>query len=153
MNYFYQTSGVWRNGDDGHFDYSRFLLPSLSETALYEAKGLGPLTIPDAYATKYLCPNGSLAYVYATGWLDWNCNVTMQTSTVKVDLNGDYSFTSLGSQNNWTSFTFKGNGVVGKASAAMAGELSAQGPLSTIWVEELEEGQLPPAPPTAPMAK
>ena len=141
MNYYYQTSGVWRDGNY-HFDYSGFLLPTLNESALKESVGLGPLPLVDGYATKYVCPNGSLVFTYINPTMDWNCNSVIDSTNVKVDLNYDGKYTSLGSQNNWASITFKGNGVVGNANAV--GELSAQGPMTTLWTEELKADQVPP---------
>jgi hypothetical protein len=148
MNYSFQTSGVWRDGA-AHYDYSRLLLPSLNENSLNEAIGLGPLTNQDAYATKWFCPDHSQKYVYATSWLDWNCDNSKETS-VKADINWDnwpnqvHLYTVLGSQNNWASITFKGNGVIG--SGAPLADLAAQALPDTIWVNELSFDQAPSAP-------
>jgi hypothetical protein len=127
MNSFFETSGVWRDGSL-HYDYSRFLLPSLNENSLKEPVGLGPLTTGDAYGTKWYCPDGTtVKYVYATGWLDWNCDTVEETSSVKVDLNHDLKYTTLGSQNNWASINFSGNGVIGSGASLsdLAGDVSA----------------------------
>jgi hypothetical protein len=46
---------------------------------------------------------------------------------VKVDLNHDLKYTTLGSQNNWASINFSGNGVIGSGASLsdLAGDVSA----------------------------
>ncbi len=157
MNYLYQTMGVYRNGNVGHYDYSRFLLPSLNETSLYEIKGLQmpAAELVNGYATWWRCPSGAMNAAIANSALDWNCDGYIQVPPVKVDVNWPVTYpdgvtpyphyyTALGSQNNWASITFKGNGMVGNA--LVLGELAAQGPLTTKWVDELKEENVPPAP-------
>jgi len=142
MNYFFQTSGVYRSGNEGHYDYSRFLLPTLNENYLNEVSGLGPLVIPDGYATKWYCPGHLLQYWYAYYGIDWNCSGT-KTTSVSVDINGDGYKTTLGSQNNWANITLSGNGVIG--SGLSLSSLAAQALPTTRWVEELDSEEAPAA--------
>jgi hypothetical protein len=149
MSYMWQTTGIWRDGG-WTFDYSRLLLPTLNENSLNEAVGLGPLTLPNGYATKWFCPNHSIAFYYANPWVDWNCNGVKQ-SGVKADINWkDYpytpgAYTVLGSQNNWANITFSGNGVIG--SGLSLSSLAALALPTTPWVEELKFEQVLAAPP------
>ena len=139
MNYFFQMDGVYRDGGY-HYDYSRFLLPSLNENSLKEPVGLGPLTTGDNYGTKWYCPDGTtVKYVYATGWLDWNCDTIEQTSSVKVDLNHDLKYSTLGTQNNWASINFSGDGIIGSGASLsdLAEDVSAMS--MTPKVDELTE--------------
>jgi hypothetical protein len=146
MNYLYQTLGVYRNGGV-YFDYSRLALGSLYEPALYEYKGLGTLAQYDGYGAAWFCPNGDRKNsIFNINGFDWNCNLGIDATAVKVDLNRNGAYSTLaGSQNNWASITFKGNGAVGNAAAA-TGEVSAQGPATTPWVSELTEDQAQQAP-------
>ncbi len=151
MNYFYQMDGVYRNGGWA-YDYSRALLPSLPETSLNEVKGLGPLAAN--YYTRYFCP-GLIAVPavppavrwsasVATNNIDWNCDGDATDITgVKVDLNWDklpallYTYTTLGSQNNWASLNFTGNGVIGSNSSLSTIISRSNSVITTTNVTEL----------------
>lgn len=116
MNYLYQTAGVWRYGGV-HYDYSR-IAPTLSETALYETKGLG--TSASGYGVIWFCPPEDpqkpwirLKDSSTTPTVDWNCSGAIDSGSKRVDVNFDYRFSSLKSQNNWASITFAGGGKAG----------------------------------------
>jgi len=144
MNYFFQTSGVYRSGGWYNFDYSRFLLPTLNENNLNENTGLGALAA--VYGTKWYCPSppgGTNSDLTASSSVDWNCNGAIAAGA-SVDINHDGAKTSLGSQNNWANVTFSGNGVIG--SGASASTLAAKSLPSTKWVDELTSEMVPPAP-------
>ncbi len=109
MNYFYQTSGVYRDGAY-HYDYSR-IAPTISESSLNEKTGLG--SSASNYGVKWWCPK-LLGYMESStsAPLDWNCNFELN-GNVKADVNWDGRYTTLKSQNNWASITFAGGGVIG----------------------------------------
>ena len=52
-----------------------------------EADGIG--TSAAGYGTKYYCPNGVTRTVTVNKPIDWNCNGVIDTSPVKVNINGD----------------------------------------------------------------
>ncbi|HEY9088913.1 MAG TPA: hypothetical protein VIO36_12145 [Anaerolineaceae bacterium] len=111
MNYYYQTWGVFRDGDWGHYDYSRFLSPTLKETALNETTGLGPVAA--GYGLRWWCTNlGDDVWADQTAPVDWNCDDNWG-GVVRADINGDGRLTTLASQNNWASITFAGGGLIG----------------------------------------
>jgi len=144
MNYFFQTTGVYRSGSWYNFDYSRFQLPTLNEASLNENSGLGPLAV--VYGTKWYCPSppGGVNTDYtASSSVDWNCNGVIAAGA-SVDINNDGSKTSLGTQNNWANITFSGNGMIG--TGASAATLAANSYPSTKWIDELTSDMVAPAP-------
>ena len=130
MNYLFQISGVYRNGAWGNYDYSRILLPSLNENYLNETTGLGPLAVN--YGTKWRDQSHALR-TDTTAWgIDWKYDGLTQTS-VKVDINWDGVYSTLGNQNNWAYVTFLGGGGIGPGVS-----LGEVGPLAiSPVVEEL----------------
>lgn len=134
MNYSFQMSGVYRDGAWGHYDYSRFLLPSLSETTLYEVKGLGSKAAN--YGTRWWCGSDWLYSYAANSYIDWNCNSTYETTAKSADINGDGGKNTLGTQNNWASITFKGGGAIG---AGVSNGLSVHPMMVSPRVNELTE--------------
>jgi len=129
MNYSFQTTGVYRSSAWGNYDYSRFLLPSLSETGLNEFNGLGALAT--GYGTVWYCGNSSQFDSTAESYIDWNCSQTYSTP-VSTDINKNGTKTVLGSQNNWANITFQGGGVIGTGMAAAGYSAGV-----TRWVDEL----------------
>jgi len=141
MNYFFQTSGVYRDGGWGHYDYSRFLLGNLNENALNEFNGLGALAA--SYGTKWYCGTGGGVWTDTTAGtnIDWNCNESLQAS-VSVDINNSGGKSTLGTQDNWANITFGGGGVIGSGASLSGLALPELG--ITTWVDELtyEQDQL-----------
>ena len=119
MNYAFQTIGVYREGSPGHFDYQRFLLPSLDETNLNETVGLNGPPAADSYYTYYRCPNGNYSsWVRANAPIDWNCDNDKIDIGLIANINGDKNgetpiYSVLGSQDNWANIVFGGNGSIG----------------------------------------
>lgn len=150
MNPLFQMIGTWRNGGV-HYDYSHELLDSLKESSLYEVKGLtlGHHPLPSGFGTGWYCPNGARwLSTNLTAGIDWNCNLTIQTTSQKLDINYDGLYTTFGSQNNWASITFSGNGVIG--SGASLASLAAQALPTTLWVNELTTEQASELPQWSP---
>ncbi|MBI5951709.1 MAG: M4 family metallopeptidase [Chloroflexi bacterium] len=119
MNYFFQSSGVYRDGAWGttnplNFDYQRITAPALNELALSETNGLGAAAA--GYGTKHFCyPSGSWMTNEDTSnlpMIDWNCDGSF-SGTVKIDINGDGKFTTLASKNNWNYIVYTGGGIIG----------------------------------------
>jgi hypothetical protein len=114
MNYRFQTIGVYRNGVWYNFDYQRFDLPSLNESALNETLGLNGGGALTGYGTIHDCPGGADRFTAnAGGALDWNCDGDTLDTNVAVDINQSGTYTTLGSQNNWGNIIFHGGGVIG----------------------------------------
>jgi len=124
MNYFYQVTGVYRDGAWGNFDYSRVAPISLNENKLNEVIGLGPSALN--YGTLWFCPNGIQAFTASAGSnIDWDCDQDGGSETsVKVNINGDLTsdekpiYSTLGTQINWANITFLGGGIIGSGQAA-----------------------------------
>jgi hypothetical protein len=140
MNYFWSTTGVWRDNSQRHFDYSRFVVNTLDESALNEQSGLG--AIAANYGTAWYCPDHTIEFVHAAASnLDYNCDSDGGTDTnVAVDLNWTDTLDTLGTSNDWANITFGGGGIIG----AGLRELESFTPLmKTDGVDELtfEENQ------------
>ncbi|MGR8933725.1 MAG: hypothetical protein ACU837_04955 [Gammaproteobacteria bacterium] len=144
MNYFYQTRGLRKNAKDGVFDYSRFLLPALNETALNERQGLNGGPALEAYGTRYFC-NGARVAEMANKAIDWNCNSDSTESKVAADINNDTVQTTLSGFLEWDNLQFRG-GQIGTP----AGLLLEQRLYPSEFTEELtvlEDSRIPPSPP------
>ena len=76
MNYSFQLDGLIKDGGEGHFDYSRFVLPSQHENKLDRRTGLSPNSAWAAYGTHVYCRcNGQSTPVISIGApIDWDCS-------------------------------------------------------------------------------
>ena len=138
MNYSFQISGVYRDGAWGNYDYSRFLLPSLNESYLNETTGLGPLAVN--YGTYWWYGGAKRTDTSAWG-IDWKLDGVTQTS-VKVDINNDGSFTTLGTQNNWAGITFQGGGGIGLgATTGVVGPLAISPVVNELTLDQYLKDQ------------
>jgi hypothetical protein len=125
MSYFFQTSGLYRDGHWGesgypeNYDYQRLSTPSLNENHLNENNGLTGAGDVSAY--------GTLFYYYSSGWkqafaanaagaIDWNTDHVIEAD-VSADINGDGTFETLTAQNNWQNISYDANGQIGPFSA------------------------------------
>lgn len=144
MNYMYQTAGIWRD-DDVHYDYSR-VAPTLNETALYETKGLG--SSASGYGVIWFCPpldpqkpwdRYRISSIDST--VDWNCNGRIESGSKRVDVNFDYKFSTLKSQNNWASLNFSGGGRIGTLPVLglSASALTTTKPTGCLTYEDAKE--------------
>jgi len=121
MNYRFQTSGVYRDGSWGNFDYQRFYLPALDEMDLDETAGLNSVDA-STYGTYHTCWNsGSWVFsANANGPIDWDCDTDDTETSVAADINYDGYVEALGSQDNWASIVFHGGGVIGSGMSPQA---------------------------------
>ena len=122
MNYFFQMSGVYRNGSWGNYDYQRINAYTLDENALVEANGIGDVSA--GYGTQWYDPSGTVRGTTVHKPINWNWDLD-STDICAVDINGDGSKTSLGSQNNWYYIVYNGGtvggvGAPGKSAASEA---------------------------------
>jgi hypothetical protein len=130
MSYFFQTSGLYRNGHWGdagfpaNYDYQRVNTPSLNENSLTEANGLSGADDVSTYGTLYyynLTWTEAFA-ANAAGAIDWNKNSIIDVDPVSVDLNHDGSTTTLTAQNNWENINYSANGQIGPLAAVAAAQ-------------------------------
>jgi len=144
MNYMYQTAGIWRDGSV-YYDYSR-VAPTLNEAKLSETKGLG--SSASGYGVMWFCPpqDPKKPWLRArdssvTTEVDWNCNGTIEIGSKRVDVNFDYRFTTLKSQNNWASITFAGGGKAGTLPdlGVSASALMTTKPTGCLTYEDAQE--------------
>src|ERR1700730_1614725 len=113
MNYLFQTRGLRKTiagvTQDGVFDYSRFLLPALDETALNERTGLHGGAPIAAYGTRYFCGATQKVVNNANGRIDWDCDGGRPFEiSVAADINNDGSQTTLQSFQDWDNLDFRG---------------------------------------------
>jgi uncharacterized repeat protein (TIGR01451 family) len=96
MNYFFQQ-GIPLAAGGSTLDYSRQVLPTLTEASLSEQAGIAG---PPQYQTSWFDPNGNAQLGAASGPIDWNRNGTIQDPPgcvgaacvrVSVDINNDSS--------------------------------------------------------------
>jgi len=123
MSYSFQTSGLIVGGEDGHFDYSRFELPTLNETNLDEDNGISGGAPVVGFGTKHYCGPGTVRGLLlpgfkvsenANGPLDWNCNIVTD-GVHQIDANdagGDAQL--LSGFDDWQNINFE-VGNIGKA--------------------------------------
>ena len=110
MNYLYQTRGLWVNKSPGVFAFSSLVLPALDQNALYESAGLGPPIT--GYGIRYYCPDGSIKDLPdATGWIDWNCDLTEAPGPIKALISGAESQYPLMSYMETDSLIFTGSSI------------------------------------------
>ena len=109
MNYWFQISGVYRDGKWGNYDYQRTKPYSLDENDLNESKGVNT----PGYGTEwfYTCSKDSKIST-ASKPIDWNWNGIVQNS-VAVDLNCDGNKEMLTSWNDWQQIIFNGGTIGG----------------------------------------
>ncbi|MFI9510298.1 hypothetical protein [Nocardia sp. NPDC052566] len=111
MNYSFQFSGVPRVDGNSYFGYSAMNPPALDENSLAERQGLGPVAA--GWRTVYFCPDQSRRRTTqsADQPIDWNCDGSIATGTVRSDINKDRSYNTLRAQNNWASIVYDGGAV------------------------------------------
>lgn len=142
MNYMFQTSGLIIDGNDGHFDYSRFDLPTLDEARLSQANGLNGGQQIARYGTKHYCA-GPIVRRWNPGWarannangpIDWDCNVATIYDITQYDVNhAGGNSQPLRSFNDWRNLRYR------------AGQIG-QRPSAVLSVEEASNGDLPEPP-------
>ena len=126
MNYFFQITGLYRNGVWGDtsqnpllFDYQRIDTPTLDENNLNELAGLG--SGATGYGTRYYARVSSTVGEYsvadASGQIDWNKDNHYETG-VKADINDDGVRNQLIAQNNWPHINYSAGGLLGPAATA-----------------------------------
>jgi hypothetical protein len=88
MNYFYQTSGVPRNGENV-YDYSREPEPSVNETTLTEKGGISLGANLQKYAVTWKCPTAGTKTTAQLGEMDLNCDGTTPDGGTGFDVGGE----------------------------------------------------------------
>lgn len=147
MNYSFQTRGLRKNSKDGTFDYSRFLLPALNETALNETKGLNGGAAFAAYGTRYYCGASGKVVNKANNPIDWNCNGDKTEVSVATDINKDGAQTVLASFQDWDNLDYRGGHIgtpVGVTPEKIAQESAPE--LAHELTPE-QDSKIPPSPP------
>ncbi|KIA66718.1 hypothetical protein [Nocardia vulneris] len=110
MNYSFQFGGVPKTDGSSYFGYSSVNPPALDETALQERQGMGPVSA--GWRTVYFCPDGSRKRTGAADQpIDWNCNGSIASGSVRSSINNDGSYNTLRAQNNWASVVFDGGSI------------------------------------------
>lgn len=109
MNYWFQISGVYRDGKWGNYDYQRTAPFSLDENSLNESKGVNT----PGYGTEWFssCSQDSRASTKGKP-IDWNWNGILQSS-VAVDLNCDGVKNTLTSWIDWQQIIFNAGTIGG----------------------------------------
>lgn len=144
MNYLFQLHGLTQNGVPGHFDYSRFELPSLNEGALDSTQGITKDASFATWGTQFYCPNSDVTTPVPSGVnsidrIDWRCDGSFG-SVVNSDVNQDGSITTLNSQDDWSNIQLAPPNLPG-AGIAILVKLS---PNQELTVEKANRISLPP---------
>jgi len=114
-------------------DYAHGLLPDLDENALSEPVGLGGA--PSTTLSLYHCADGTMRIAALSGAVDWNCDGSIQSSTVVTSVNKDAELSVLhGGADQWSTMFFNLRGV---ANFGAAGPLSIPEPHEVPLPEEL----------------
>ena len=119
MNHSFQLEGLHKDGRNGLFDYSRFDLPPLNKSVLYEANGLSGGAAISSYGTIWYTSSGQESGS-ASGYIDWNGNGILGIFDgllpVAADIDNGFGQESketiLTSFNDWPHLVFSG-GVIG----------------------------------------
>jgi hypothetical protein len=115
MNYSFQFTGLRRDGDRGVVDYSRSLLATLDETALFETQGLDPTeSTTEAEIARYETRNyAGVLPVWTRGGahenINWNRSFlgSIQFESVSADINGELpSNQVLVGHDDWEAISF-----------------------------------------------
>lgn len=113
MNPAFQMRGLRKDGNDGHFDYSRFTMPALDEANLDETAAFGSgHAEADVYGTRFFDPDGQMKIIDSvTEPVDWNGDGVLDVD-VEADINGDGQIGIIGNViDEWDSLIFKGGEV------------------------------------------
>jgi hypothetical protein len=128
MNYSFQMTGLWKNGDDGIMDYSRIMLPSLSEVCLNESDGLNGGVLIEGYGTKFYTDPGAADLWLgsnehfvsdANGPINWNRDLTSNDACVMRSINDfdpnypDTDINLLRGFDDWANLIYDGGGTLG----------------------------------------
>ena len=140
MRYRFQTNGLVINGMGGNFDYSRFVLPTLNESALDETVGLSGVAEAANYGTRYFPPTGPDQIASSLNAIDWNNDGDALDTSVAVDVNRDGRLTPLTSYDDWDNIIFDG-GSVGHLGEVI--ELPTSTPSDELTEPEAKEFPVP----------
>jgi hypothetical protein len=133
MSYSFQVVGILYNAGRV-FDYQRFPVAALDESALVENAGLGKTPELAGYHTIH-----SFLEVPAWDWIDWNMNAADDPAAVSLDLNGDFTTAALmATPNEWKAIVYDG-GEVGYAGDIAQVRESRKLRVSDKPMEELTE--------------
>jgi hypothetical protein len=139
MNYSFQTSGILRDGRRV-FDYQRFPIMRLDESALLEATGLGLTPQLRGYSTRFMTPTVVMREVVADLSIDWDSDGAVDAGPVRVDLNADGYFTEFsGTPDEWSQLVFNGGTVGTTQNAGVALESMNKARTLLPFVELTEE--------------
>ena len=134
MNYSFQNRGLRIGGTDGHFDYSRFLLPNLNESALNENNGISGVAAAAGYGTRFYDGGGVARLANdINGPINWNNNAVSTDNPIAVDINKSGSLSDLGNADNWAQIVFDGGSVGHLGEAIIL-------PMETI-PDDIDEGE------------
>lgn len=117
MSYSFQMRGLRIGGVDGNFDYSRFVLPNLTEATLDETVGLSGVAEATGYGTRYYDPFGALPpfgpnrIVNSLTSIDWDGDSDALDNPVAVNINGAGGLTTLTGFDDWDAIVFDGGSV------------------------------------------
>jgi hypothetical protein len=114
MNYYFQMTGLRKNGAFGVFDYSGIKLPTLNQLDLDETVGLnGGAAIAD-FGTRWVCGGETMTTDSVNGPIDWDCDGNATEVSVALVINGEAPstiFVPLVGHDDWGNLNFKAGAI------------------------------------------
>jgi hypothetical protein len=127
MSYLWQLSGLYRDGDYGYLDFSRFELSDLDESRLVERRGIQGPALVTRYGTTWTCADGSWGMIDDSlrNGIDWNCDgdtADRVAQSINQQTEVDSPFESvLTTWNDWANLVYDG-GDIGVPEDPVGGE-------------------------------
>lgn len=145
MGYSFQTRGLIINNTEGHFDYSRYELPSLDENHLDETSGINlPSSLTDTLGTRFFRGLDDMRLDTDAHRVDWNCDGDENDTDVSRNINQGRSWNNnttldtLTSQNDWDNLVFTG-GAISQPGADVTLPVSSE----VIDIDNVQDAEIP----------
>lgn len=120
MNYLYQTTGLIVTDTDFLFDYSRYNMATLDESALWESQGISlaasGINVTYTVGVRYKCRSDDERVAPDAAQVNWDCDPggIIQETPVSANISGDFDsyggrvFSKLAVTDEWDQLVFTG---------------------------------------------
>ena len=153
MNYLYQTTGLIVTDTDFLFDYARYTMATLDESALWESQGISlaasGINVTYTVRMRYKCRSDDERITQDAGQVNWDCDPggVIQETSVSANITGDFDsygsrvFSRLAVTDEWDQLIFTG-GMLNRQRSMLPPLLLVRTPLPTPAIQTTP---LPPA--------